>query len=695
MPQAQAQFPNLPGGFVVDTANKDLIKLVNSEKGTFFFENNTTLNVIVGNVEFDHKGDLLFADSARLNVNKNVVHAYGNVRILQTDGTVAFADRMYYDGNTKIVELIGDVELNNGADYLWSNKIIYNLTTQIGKYNNNGTLQTANTVIESKTATYNGKNKNARFTGDVNILDPEYEVVSADLNYNTNSRLVTFYGPSIINNDSSTLFTTKGTYDSEKEIAIFQNRSSIQSDGQYMEADSMFYNRKTGLGVGVGQVIVIDSVRESTMWSEMATVNEKTKQVLAVGNPYMRMVKDLDTTYIKADTFFTEPTRNMIRPIIPITAQDSLLYALDILNRDAGTGAFLDSNLVKELDELYLQIKRDSLDVDSVYNERFSISDEDTFDLIEPLPTVLDFSDSLLSSDTASATMDSIPKNYRNNKANNLNENPFQADKLQPKITAESEIPKATNNILENSSNPAADKDPRYFVAYRNVVVYNDSFQAKADSMRYSQEDSIMQFHQNPILWSRHGQITGDVILAMVDTNNIKWVHIPRNGIIINQSTPANEIMFDQIQGNVIWAYFTNNEMDSIIAIGNAETIYYIKDEQDAYVGVSEANSANLKILFHTDSTGNRAIESIRYYIEASQKMTPMEKSNPESLKLSRHSWRIQEKLKSKADFFKLVTANENTETLKEEVTDALKNPTKDNNKKEKAKSKKKGIKKK
>lgn len=684
LPSGWTQIPRLPGGFAVDTANKDLIRLISSEVGTFILENDITLNVLVGTVIFEHKGDRLYADSARLDITRNIVHAYGNIKVEQTDGTVAYADRMYYDGNTKNVELVGNVELNSGADYLWSDKIDYNLGSQIGKYNNHGTLQSGATVIESKTAIYYGKTNDARFKGDVNVLDPEYEVVSADLGYNTDTRVVTFFGPSIINNDSSTLFTTKGTYDSEAEIAIFRERSSIQSESQYMEADSMYYNRKTGLGIGTGDVVVIDSTREITLYCQFSTVNELTKQVMATVQPYAVMIREQDTTYVKADTFFTEPVANLTRIFTPRNAQDSLLQALDILYRELDKGTLLDSNTVRELDSLHQQIEQEDTLLDAAMFDFRNNTTTDT--LQQPAVDTLPEVNEATGPENDVGTVDSlfIPPIVPDSAAQmtrpetGAEDLMFSEDSLfvADSVNTDTDPLLGEDEDLLAYGNDREEEDPRYFNAYRNVVVYNDSFQARADSMFYSQEDSIMQFHIKPVLWSRNGQITGEVILAMVDTQHLRWVKIPKNGIIVNQSTEANEVMFDQIQGNTIWAYFTENEMDSIVALGNAQTIYFIKDEYDAYVGVSEADAADLKIEFYTDSSGQRAIRNITYYKENNQKTTPMRMSQPDKLRLSRFIWRKEERVNSLDEFFRLVYGKQENAgekpLLKDEIQEKL-----------------------
>jgi hypothetical protein len=187
---------------------------------------------------------------------------------------------------------------------------------------------------------------------------------------------------------------------------------------------------------------------------------------------------------------------------------------------------------------------------------------------------------------------------------------------------------------------------PRYFVGYRNVLIYSDSLQGKCDSIRYSQADSLLRMYINPVLWPNNGQLKGDIIYMQMDSSKLKEVFLPRNAIMISRSGPEKADMFDQVQGNYIRGFLTNNKLDSMIAEPNASSIYFITDDDKAYVGSSEAKSERIEILFEGDN-----ISRIYYRKDVEQKTTPMKDVTPSALRLSRFDWREKERPKSLEEF--------------------------------------------
>src|SRR5690606_14381514 len=117
------------------------------------------------------------------------------------------------------------------------------------------------------------------------------------------------------------------------------------------------------------------------------------------------------------------------------------------------------------------------------------------------------------------------------------------------------------------------------------------SLQGKCDSIRYSESDSLLRMYTDPVLWSRSSQITGDVIFLLLDSNKLREMIVPENAILISRSGPEQANMYDQIQGETIRAFLMNNNIDSLIAEPQASSIYYAKDDGDAYIGCTEAEA--------------------------------------------------------------------------------------------------------
>lgn len=290
-----------------DTSKKVSIDIINAGYIERVPTGNTSYNKLVYDVELQQGETMMYCDSAYLYTQSNNVEAFGNVYVIQPDGTQASGDYLRYTGNTKMAFLQGNVNLTDGKDNLWSNEVEYNLNTKTGVYSDGGTLQSDMTTVTSNRGVYNLRSKDALFVEEVLVYDPEYTVVSDEMGYNTETKIVRFFAPSVVYNDSSILRTTCGIYESIPQKAYFPCRSSVQTTEQYLEADTMDYNKITGLGFANGNVVAIDTVQEVTIYSGKAYMNEIKKTTLAVIKPVIKKMNGEDSLFIRADTFFTGP----------------------------------------------------------------------------------------------------------------------------------------------------------------------------------------------------------------------------------------------------------------------------------------------------------------------------------------------------------------------------------------------------
>jgi hypothetical protein len=196
---------------------------------------------------------------------------------------------------------------------------------------------------------------------------------------------------------------------------------------------------------------------------------------------------------------------------------------------------------------------------------------------------------------------------------------------------------------------PAPDEDTslRYFIGYHNVRIFSDSMQGSCDSIAYSQTDSIMRLIRDPILWSRNSQITGDTILLYMDSGMLSRMYVPNKAFMISQSGPEKAQMYDQVQGRTMIGHFEDNALKDMIVWPDAESIYFVTDDDDAYLGVSQAQSERLRILFR-----DRRISRIIYEKNVKQSMTPLDQISIPSLRLSRFRWNPERRPRSYAELF-------------------------------------------
>lgn len=631
-----------------DTSKTTLIRILENEYGEFIQNDTSSVHKLKGNVKLLHGSDTLYCDSAYFYTKRNNVEAFGDVVIRQADGTEATADYMRYNGLTRIVYMRADqpnreVQLYDGkVNTLWSKEIDYNMVTKIGRYKRRGHLQGETTIVESNTGEYNMRSKDARFKGDVQVNDPDYRAISTDLGYNTETKVARFFGPSVVTNDQSILQTRNGIYDTRNRTSHLVDRASIQNQGQYIEADTLDYDRNSGFGFAIGNVIAIDTGLKATLYCGNAQYNEIHKTLLAYNLPLMKKMNGKDSFFIRADTFFSAPDPKGRKAL---TAQDSLQRTADEIRSAIGTDSLLHGDNTDSLaagtsgagsmvpDDSFMDVP-DSVRVTPLITEP---------DTLKPPPVADSTAAPSPSAASLKKQMDAMVYRKKDIESQQLatGSDTLAGDPLQHRRHLDS-----ASLSYNNTPEQADTSGPRYFVGYHHVLIYSDSLQGKCDSIRYSQIDSLMRMYTNPYLWPRNSQLKGDMIFLRMDSSQLREVIVPRNAIMITRSGPEKANMYDQIQGNTIRGYLRNNEMDSLIAVPNASSIYYIKDEDSAYVGCSEAKSDRIEVYFE-----NQSIKRIYYRVDVEQKMTPMKDVDPLTLKLSRFIWEEKQRPKTLESF--------------------------------------------
>jgi hypothetical protein len=122
---------------------------------------------------------------------------------------------------------------------------------------------------------------------------------------------------------------------------------------------------------------------------------------------------------------------------------------------------------------------------------------------------------------------------------------------------------------------------------------------------------------------------------------------VPDKAFVVSQSGPDKAKLYDQVQGKTLTGYFEDNAIREVIVKPNAEAIQYSKDDNDAYIGVNQASSVRMKVLFK-----EQQIEYIYFEQDVKQKMTPLDKADLPNMKLSRFRWLEDKRPKSLKEIF-------------------------------------------
>ncbi len=197
----------------------------------------------------------------------------------------------------------------------------------------------------------------------------------------------------------------------------------------------------------------------------------------------------------------------------------------------------------------------------------------------------------------------------------------------------------------------------RYFQGFHNVRIFTDSLQAISDSLFYSGRDSIFKLFTNPIVWSGNNQITGDTIYLYTKNKKPDHLYVFENAMVINKSA---ENLYNQIRGNDLNAYFKDGYVNFIRTKGSAESVYYAKDEKEAFIGMNTTH-AEIIDMFFKDKQLNRIV----CRSDVTGNVYPMTQIPEDKKLLGNFKWLEDKRPKTKFELFEEVTTSMATKPLR------------------------------
>ncbi|TXJ26403.1 MAG: OstA family protein [Chitinophagaceae bacterium] len=188
------------------------------------------------------------------------------------------------------------------------------------------------------------------------------------------------------------------------------------------------------------------------------------------------------------------------------------------------------------------------------------------------------------------------------------------------------------------------DSSNRYFEAYRNVRIFNDSLQAVGDSLFYSFKDSVFRLYKDPVVWAQQNQVTGDTIYLYTKNKKADKVEAFENGFMVNR---LDAEIYNQIKSTRIDGWFVDGNIDSVRAKGFAECIYYIQDEDSAYTGINESHCDIIDIYFE-----QKELDKVVFRSSVTGTIWPMRQKTPGEMKLPNFRWLEERRPKTKYEMY-------------------------------------------
>ena len=610
------------------------------------------------NPTFRHDNARLFCDSAVFYKERNYFEAFGNVHINQADTLNIYSDLLNYDGNKKLAHLEKNVRMvdkNNST--LTTNVLDYNMATRIGTYMNGGKIVTTDVTITSKRGWYFANTRDAFFRYNVLVTNPESTIKSDTLRYNTLSNWAYFYGPTNIKNKKNeNLYTENGVYNTKTENAVFGQNNLYTTGSKSLKGDSLYYYGKRGYGKAVKNIVFKDTVDNFTLKGDLGEYFRDAEKILVTKNPYIAMLSDdsvvvdhkkiADTLWLGADTLESQMVLQKTLKLLakPIIKKDNEVGSEDEKAKQerekekAEAKKILDAANNKEKNAPVTNPKnktrKDAKIPDDKTGTNTPVLRPDTINKQKLTDTLSKHAPPIIK-DTVSMQSVKVNKEIK----------PDTSKKLQDKKITNA--PQALTKAIAKDTliNPADTIRTRVIKAYHNVKVFKHNMQAKADSLFFASADSTLRWYKNPILWTDSTQQTGDTINVFLKNKKIHSFQIIENGFIANQQPDTSK--FNQIKGKLITGFFTDGQMRDLYVDGNAESIYFTKNNKGDIDNLNQTVSSRIKFKFK-----DKKINQITMVKEIDGAVNPADKLPKESF-LTGFTWKPESRPQNKEEIIK------------------------------------------
>ncbi len=261
---------------------------------------------LTGKVTFLHDSVYMDCDTAFYFEKENSLIAFGNVHILKGDSLNLYSDSLFYDGNSKIAKIRKNVKLiKKDQVTLTTNFLDFDINKNVSFYFNGGKSINKDNILESEKGFYYNKKNEIFFKKKVKIKNPNYEIFSDTLKYNTNTEISYFIGPTEIFSDSNYIYCENGWYEHKLEIAKLSKNVIYKNQSKKLKSDSLFFDRKKNIGKAYQNIIIKDTLENIILKSNYAFYKENEDYIMLTDSALLIQVENNDSLFLSSDTLLS------------------------------------------------------------------------------------------------------------------------------------------------------------------------------------------------------------------------------------------------------------------------------------------------------------------------------------------------------------------------------------------------------
>lgn len=485
--------------------------------------------------------------------------------------------------STTLQILAGNVRLKQGTSLFYCDSCVINSNTRIFEAWGKVHINDSDTAyVYSNHLRYLIDKKIAYLDGGVRLTDGKGTLTTPDLEYDMTTNIGIYTHGGTVVNKKTLLTSQEGYYYADIRDVYFKRNVELKDPAYYIKTDSLLYNTETQTTRFISQTFIRDSSGRIVETKE-GYYNVSTGKAEFGNNP---IVRDGPRIYKAKRMAFDDSagTAQLLgNAIIVDTAEGTTILAGEIFSDNK-------KNRILATRKPLMIVKQDN---DSIYISADTLFSARLSDL---------------NGDKDSVTVDTLK----------------------------------TTKVIDVGKNK--DSANRYFEAYRHVRIFSDSLQAACDSLFYSFKDSVFRLYQDPVVWAKESQITGDTVLLFTKNKKADRVKVFENSFLVNMLDPE---IFNQIKSTRMDGYFTQGSIDSVRAAGLAECIYYLQDEDSAYAGINESRCDVMDIYFSKEE-----LQKVVFRSQVTGTIWPIRQKDPKDMRLENFQWLDERRPKTKYEMY-------------------------------------------
>ena len=267
-----------------------------------------TAQFLVGNVQFEHDGTLMYCDSAMFYEASNTLDAFGHVRLNQGDTRTLVGEELYYNGIDKLARVRYNVVLKHRETRLYTDSLDYDRLYDLGYFFEGGRLLDKDNELISDWGEYSPATRNATFNYNVRLQSPASPkpartvLLSDTLHYNTRTEVAHVVGPSNIEHGGNHVYTEQGYYHMNTDFAYLLERSILQNGAKRLVGDSIVWDNIHHEGEAFGDAVYTDEENKNILMGQYCYYNDSTGYAEATDSALVIDYSQKDSMFAHADT---------------------------------------------------------------------------------------------------------------------------------------------------------------------------------------------------------------------------------------------------------------------------------------------------------------------------------------------------------------------------------------------------------